>query len=117
MNFQFMNRNVTTMICNILCLIWIIVYIGGVGLFGYPVLITDEYFDHETLHVFVLVLADTFISVSLLIMVFYNRCIKTHTDGCVLVQLSQPAVLSPPHATYQEQDHLAPSAPPEEKYF
>ena len=106
------------MICNILCLVWIIVYISGVGLFGS----SGEYFDYETLHFFVLLLADVFISLSLLIIIFYNRCIKTHTEGCVQVQLSQPAVLSPPHnvaynSTYQEQDHLAPSAPPEEKYF
>ena len=97
------------MICNIVCLVWI----------AYILLIVWLHFSFEGAYekyVFVLALADAFISVPLLIMVFYNRWIKRHTEGCVLIQLSQPPVLYPPHdvaynTRYREQDHLAPTAP------
>ena len=104
--YKYLCRIAATMSCNILCLIWILLL---VRLFGS---------DHETLHVFVLASADTFISVSLLIMAIYNHCIKTHTEGCEQIQLSQPPDLSPDslydvtyHTVCQEQDHFAPTAP------
>ena len=109
------------MIFNILCLSWIIMYILGIWLSGS----FEENFDQESLHLFVLVLTDTVFSASLLIMVILNRCMKNHTEGFVLEEPtpSQLAVLSPHsqnvayNSTCQEPDHLAPSAPPEEKYF
>ena len=114
-------RSVATMIFNILCLSWIIMYILGIWLSGS----FEENFDQESLHVFVLVLTDTVFSASLLIMVIFNRCMKNHTEGFVLEEPtpSQLAVLSPHsqnvayNSTCQEPDQLAPSAPPEEKYF
>ena len=128
MTYHYLCRNVTTFICNILCLVWIVGHLVVVWYFDS----FGEYNSNVIVYVYLLALADTCTSVVLISMVSYYRCLITHTEGCVQIQLSQPPVLYPPYdVTYQEnlaptapednlaptapQDDLAPTAPPEEK--